>query len=403
MSTYSLTEPSITHIAPNSSGHLLDKARALRQFIEAEADAAEKNGALPLSIVDAMRDTGLFWILCPRELGGAGESVRTYMSVVEEVSCADGSAGWTLQANSTGTIMAALYCSDENVAHMFGGSRMPIMALSIAPTGRAVEQDGAFKGGGRFGFGTGVAHADWVGGAMVLYDGDKPRLHANGKPVVIEALVPRSEVELRGNWNVTGMQGTGSFDFEISERIWPAAWTFNHFVDAPIRGGTVARMGNYALACAGHVGVVLGIAKRALEELARIALTRRRLGSNETIAAGAVFRSEFMQQEALLRAARALVFEVFADAEKTAEAGKQLSPLELARIRQAVTWTHKVAREVAQYSFSAAGSSSIRKPSAIDRCVRDVMVAGQHILVEPMTLVEAAPIVIDDWAASRAG
>ena len=402
MSTHSLSESSISRTGLKSAASLLDRAKALREFIEAESEAAEKDGALPLPIVEAMREAGLFWILCPRELGGAGESVLTYISVLEEVSCADGSTGWTMQANTTATTTAALYCTDDDVARMFGGPRMPVMALSFAPTGRAVEQDGAFKGGGRYGFGSGITHADWVSGAMVLFDGDKPRLRANGKPAILEAFVPRSEVKLLGNWNVTGMQATGSFDFEISERTFPANWTFDHFVDAPVRGGAIARMGNYAVACAGHAAVALGIARRALEELARISTSRRRLGSSETIALGAVFRSEFAQHEALYRAARALVFKVFADAEKAGESGRQLTALELAQIRQAVTWTHKVARDVAQYSFGAAGSSPIRKPSPLDRCVRDIMVACQHILVEPMTLVDAAPTIIESWATSRA-
>ena len=38
--------------------------------------------------------------------------------------------------------------------------------------------------------------------------------------------------------------------------------------------------------------------------------------------------------------------------------------------------------------------ASIRNPSVLGRCLRDITVGARHLLVEPMTLVDAAPTIL---------
>ena len=377
---------------------LLARARALRGLIESEAGNAEHNGTVSLNVIEAMREAGFFWTLCPRELGGAEESILTHISVLEEIARSDGSTGWTLMANATATTVAATQCSDEHVARMFGGSRLPVMALAYAPTGRVSIDNGNFKGGGRWGFGSGIAHADWVSGGLMVQEGGSPKMMPNGMPQVVGAFVPRSQVRLHGNWDVTGLQGTGSYDFELPEQNIDKGWTFNQYFTESYRGGAIAALGTYAYAPAGHVAVVLGLARRSLQEIARIAISRKRLGSSEMIAANSVFRLEFMRHEALFQAARAMVFQAYGAAEATAKSGKPVSALEHARLRQASTWGHQAAKEVVLFAFGAGASASLRNPSVLGRCLRDMTVAAQHIIVDQQTLVDAAPEVIASWA-----
>lgn len=385
-----------------TSSELLDRARALRGLIEAEAENAERNGTVSLQVVEAMREAGLFWTLCPRALGGSEESILAHIRVLEEISSADGSTGWTLMANATATTVAATHCTDEHVARMFGGHRLPVMALAFAPSGRVTVAEGGYKGGGRFGFGSGIAHADWVSGGLIVMDGGAPRKTADGMPEVIGAFVPKSQIRLHGNWNVTGLQGTGSYDFEIPDQSLPAEWTFNQYFTEPRRGGAISAIGTKCYAAAGHVAVVLGMARRSLQEIARITSQRKRLGSTETIAMSPVFRMEFMKYEALFQAARALVLDAYGSAEATAKTGKPVPTVELSRLRQAVTWGHQAAKEVVLFSFGAGASSSLRNPSVLGRCLRDITVAAQHIIVDPQSMVEAAPDVIARWADTGA-
>ena len=62
----------------------LHRARALRGLIEKEADNTESSGTVTAEVIQALRDAELFWVLCPKELGGAGESVLAYFDTIEE-------------------------------------------------------------------------------------------------------------------------------------------------------------------------------------------------------------------------------------------------------------------------------------------------------------------------------
>jgi alkylation response protein AidB-like acyl-CoA dehydrogenase len=390
-------------IAPSSSERrdareFVTRARGLRELIEREADNGEKSGTMPPSVVEALRQAELFWVLCPREVGGAAESVLTYMAMLEEVSSFDASTGWTLMANSTATLVAATLCTDEHLARMFGGPTRPVMALTFAPSGRCTPTESGFKGTGRYGFGSGINHADWVSGGMIVHENGKPKMLPNGMPQVVGAFLPKGQIRLLGNWDVVGLQGTGSYDFEIPEQVIPADHTYDQYFTSPRRGGAVAALGVPTTAAAGHVSVVLGMARRALHEIARIASQRKRLGSSEMIASNALFRSEFMKHAALYDAARALVFDRYGVAEAAARAGQPVTKLMQSRMRQAVTWGHIAARDVVQFCYGAGASGSLRNPSVLGRLLRDVSVAAQHIIVDPMSMVEHAPEVIAFWA-----
>src|ERR1700674_272557 len=74
---------------------------AIAALVETEAATTETGGTLSPHVVEAMRESELFWMLVPAELGGGAQSLTSAIEVIEEISCADGSSGWTLMANCT--------------------------------------------------------------------------------------------------------------------------------------------------------------------------------------------------------------------------------------------------------------------------------------------------------------
>ena len=67
---------------------------SLTQMIREECEIVDRTRAIPASVVDALRDAGVFHLLVPRTVGGAEIEPLTFLRVVEQVSYADGSAGW---------------------------------------------------------------------------------------------------------------------------------------------------------------------------------------------------------------------------------------------------------------------------------------------------------------------
>jgi alkylation response protein AidB-like acyl-CoA dehydrogenase len=376
------------------------RARDLRGLIESEAAKPENASTMSPVVVEALRQRGLFWLLVPKLLGGHDVATVTFIEMVEELAGSDAATAWSLMANSVATMVAATYSSDAHVERMFGGGRLPIMSSTYAPTGKATFADGHYRCAGTHNWGTGIGHADWVSGANVVMENGAPVMQADGKPKIVGAFLRKDQVRLAGNWDVVGLQATGSFDYQVPEQDVPADWTFNQYWTEPQRPSRSANLGTLVVVCGGHTAVMLGIARRSLHEAALMGSRKKRLYSTDCIANTPVFQNDFLRHEALFQAARALTLDVFAEADRLADAGQPLSDLQIQRIRQTTTWTHQVCKEVVNYAFGSV-SSALRNPSVLGKCLSDVAVAAHHIIAGPMSLIEAAPAIIASWAENR--
>jgi alkylation response protein AidB-like acyl-CoA dehydrogenase len=364
-------------------------------LIESEAAKAENAETLSPAVVEAMRDNKFFWMLVPKKFGGSESQITTVIEVIEQIASFHGSAGWTLMANSAATMAAGTYGSDALAKEMFGGERMAVMALTFAPTGKGELEGDHYKASGSWGFGTGIAHADWVAGALMMQKDGKPIIQADGKPEIRSVFLPKDRIKVCGNWDVTGLMATGSYDWELPEQDIPAEWSFSPW-HAPKRETLVGKLGAVPAVLAGHAAVVLGMARGALRESARLATTRKRIGSADMISDGAIYRSEFMKNEALFQAARGLLLKVYGEAQDTVESGT-LSSQQVDRIRQVVIWVHVVCKEIVTFAYGSV-SGAIREPSILGRSLNDVSVAAHHIQADPNHLVELASSVLEEWA-----
>ena len=377
-----VTDTDIDHLA---------RAKAVARVVEKEADAIERDATITRTVYEALAEADLFWLLVPKDLGGLGLGIVEAFEVLEEISRADGSTGWALMANSLSTAVAVGFMNAEGVSDIFGGPDRGITAGMIMPTGKGVRVDGGYRVTGRYQFASGSAHASWIGAGFVICDenGD-PVVDADGGPECRISFLPRDQVEFLGNWNVMGMVGTGSYDYRVDDQFVPDKYTMETFSTTPVRQEPVYQLGLLGIGVGGHAPVALGLAKRALEEIVGIVMTKVRPGYPTVVGDSDLFRWEFVKFEALYRAARSYMFEVYGDAEATAAAGGEITDEQRARMRQVATWAQEVATEVVGFAHRWAGSGTVRNPSALGRCTRDAAVATQHMLVDRMTLVEAS-------------
>jgi hypothetical protein len=81
-------------------GHLIEvveHARALNELIRRDAPQSERLGRLTDKVAAALLDANLFSTLLPQAAGGFGAGRAEFFETVEEISRADGSAGWRLR------------------------------------------------------------------------------------------------------------------------------------------------------------------------------------------------------------------------------------------------------------------------------------------------------------------
>ncbi|HVW44326.1 MAG TPA: acyl-CoA dehydrogenase family protein [Amycolatopsis sp.] len=374
-----------------------DRAKALAPLVEAQADEIERRGSITEEVHDAFARQGLYWLLVPEELGGGGQGIVSYMETVAELSRADGSSGWVVMACSGSSGAAAGFLPPAGARKLYGGRDKAITASQLAPIGKGTPVNGGFRVSGHYQFGSGSTFATWMGAGFAILDDGKPRMRADGQIDQRIGFFPRESVELLGNWDATGLVGTGSFDYAVAELAVDDDLTFERLSLDPVRPEPVFALGLAGIGIAGHASVALGLTERALQEVATITDGKKRNGYSVPVGEYPIFMQQFAIQEANFQAARRYVLGAFGEAEETAAAGRTISEEQRARLRQAATWAHYVGAGVVDFCRLWGGTQAFRNPSALGRVVRDMGVATQHVLVDPKTLADAAPPILRHW------
>ncbi|MDI5929579.1 acyl-CoA dehydrogenase family protein [Rhizobium leguminosarum] len=377
--------------------NMLDRARAIAPLVRAEADESERIGTMTEKVVAAMREQDLFWMLVPRELGGQQTPMTECIEAWEEISAADASAGWSLMANGAVTGTASAFLSDEAVAHMFKGPELPIMAGMLGPGGTAVETPEGLRGSGKYRFGSGALHATWLGAGMFVTDDKILRKLPDGSPQVRVCFLPRDKATFEGNWDVLGLRGTGSVDYSLTDVVVPDGYHNERTIGRGLRSWRLHDIGIAGMSCAGHASVALGLMKRALEEITRVAFAKKRPAYQTVLGEQPVFRHDFAHHEAAYHAARAYTLTLYAETQAFLESGGELTLSQRKRLQQNVIYVHKVAADVVRFCYTMGGSEALRVPSDLGRCMRDLCGATQHIFVDTIALQDIGVPILDDW------
>ena len=214
-----------------------------------------------------------------------------------------------------------------------------------------------------------------------------------GMPPLLVAVIPREEIVFTDGWYVQGLKGTGSYDYNVTDRFVPAYRTFELFCRTPLRGGSPAfRMGLMPITAAGHASWALGVAKSMLDDVTELALTKVRMGEEASIAHKASFQRNHSHHRAMWKAARLLVVATFTDAEQWVKNGQDLTPDLRAEMRVAATYATEASREIVQWAHLAAGTTAIREGSRLERAFRDMYTGTQHVFIGEKTYTDAAQI-----------
>lgn len=378
-------------VAATAQPSWLERTRALGPMIDAAAAADEDATELSPEVVAAIDAAGLFGIMAPAELGGGEAHPDDVIDAISELSYWDGSAGWYSHAVMTGGAVAGAFLGPRAIESIFHGNWFQRAAGQGAPTGKAERVEGGYRVSGRFAFGSGTPHACWIVGGYLLHEHGKPVLGEGGHPSMLIGLVPRESVRFHGNWNVLGLRGTGSYDFEVTEQVLPADFFFDSAAPVQQRGGPLYRMGFMAIPCLSHASFALGAARRMLDEWQAYATTKPR-GSG--MAAGLdTFRHDFAAATADFRAADAYVRRTFSELYDAAVANRVTAELRLEG-QLATSHAFTAAKRIAQTAFAACTTRAVRNGNAIQRCFRDIHTGSAHVLNSDQALIDAGGVLV---------
>jgi alkylation response protein AidB-like acyl-CoA dehydrogenase len=363
-------------------GEVLGAVADLVPEFRTRAGEAERLRTMPADLVERAKTAGLFRLNLPRSLGGYELAPAVTAEIFEQISRADGSAGWTMVIGNSTAFFAWL---DPAVAKDMIRDDPGFVSTSMwASLGRAAErQPGAFTVSGRWPFNSGCPHASWLQVGVFVTENGAPGVRADGIPDWRFAFVPAGSAVIEDTWYALGLCGTGSHHLSLSGVRVPPEHLAAPFFEPARHDGPLWRIPLVTLGTMFLAAVPLGVARRALDEFAAIAMGKVRGPAAQSIAHDADAQSQLASAEGMLASARSFLFEVIADVWDTACGGDPPSLEQRGRVLLAGNQAARAATEAADRVLRLAGAEAVFAGHPLQRCFRDIHTAGQHILFSP--------------------
>nr|WP_319434024.1 acyl-CoA dehydrogenase family protein [Mycobacterium sp. RTGN5] len=384
-----------------SGDQLVGLARGMRELVAAQAGESERLRTIAPAVVEEMWASGLMQSFNPVAAGGVEPSFTEMIETWIEMAWQDGSFGWIGIANLPSSFAAAAYLPDEGFAEVFTANDNRVtLGGQFFPNGQGAAVDGGYRVTGSWSFGSGTGHSEYVCAGFFPMDDGEMRWAAEGMPEMLVAVIPRAYVDFKDGWHVQGLKGTGSYDYGVDDVFVPASRTFPLFSRVPYRGSSPAtRMGLMPVTAAGHASWALGIAKSMLDDVEELAATKFRMSDMASLASRPTFQKDLAHHVAAWRAARLLVLDAFGTAEAAVAGGDDLTPALRADMRVAAVYATDVSRQAAEWAHLAAGTTSIREGSRLERGFRDIYTGTQHAFISEKVAMDVAQIwlgIIED-------
>lgn len=334
--------------------------------------------------VARLKQIGMYRSSTPRRFGGEPLPPAEFLERVERISVVDGSTGWVASFGSALVYLAALPL--ETQADLYADGPDVCFAGGLFPVQRAEPTDAGFLINGRWKFASGCMGADLLG---VGIPGDDSTA---GKPRT--ALLRPEQVEIVREWDVVGMQGTGSFDLVVDHVEVPREWTFirggDSTVDEPLYRYPVLAYAAQVLAVVGA-----GVGRAALDFAAEVGSDRTGITGAPKLADRAYYRTGLAEAEAALRSSRAYFYEAANEAWQAVLAGDPVTTAQNAHLRLSAAHLAKTAAETVNRVIHLSGTSAISNDHPLQWLLGDALVPQQHAFLSPAMYDSAGAALLD--------
>ena len=384
----------------------LERARALRPVIEAGALDAETRRQVDADVIAEVNAAGLLALNIPSAYGGEQVPAPESLSVLEELAYADSAVGWCAMIYSTTAVLGSFLPAPwgevvyRPLTQADGSRCSPLSAGAAAPSGRGRLVDGGIEVSGRWAWGSGTQHCDWICGGTLVEDNGELLRFDNGEPMVHVMFFTRDQVQLQDNWNPSGLRGTGSVDFVVEAQVVPTGrWTVlgqsRRQVDAPLY--RYPFFGYFAAAVA---TVPLGIARRAVDDFEQLSRTKKLLPSATPMADWSIVQLEFAEAEAQTLAAQQLLFGTAARVWDKVAQGQKADLQDRRQLRLAAAAATRLSAQAVDRLYHAAGGTALQGDCSLQKHFRDIHAATQHRMVGTEVLRMAGAARISDQPVS---
>jgi 3-hydroxy-9,10-secoandrosta-1,3,5(10)-triene-9,17-dione monooxygenase len=375
-----------------SPADMIARASAMIPVLRSRQAETEKAGRLLEITNQEFLAAGFYRVVQPRRFGGYEFGLTTYARMIMEIARGCPSSAWVLALVSGHPVMLADFDvrAQEEVYGADGDYRCPSVGSPVP-----VKSEGAgYRVSGSWDYASGcdVSTHVMVGGLVP---------DAAGGMAAKLMLIDRADYKIVDNWNMIGMQGTGSRRVVVEDVYIPAyrtapmtMWQARSGIAVHPNPMYSGRKGSYFLIELGSV--IVGTVKGALDLYEEICRTKAmRFPPRIPLFESHEFQQYFGDAQGKIDAAEALLIKVI---EQYVEAcvkdpytGGEFGEETDRRLFVAAQEACQLAWAALEIIFTTAGTSIGTKESALARIYRDAAVQKTHFVQQrSRTAVNAA-------------
>ncbi|WP_374442352.1 p-hydroxyphenylacetate 3-hydroxylase oxygenase component [Pseudomonas panipatensis] len=361
---------------PNS---LLEDLQAVLPAIAANAARAEQERMVPAENIALLKGIGLHRAFQPKVYGGLEISLPEFADCVVALAGACAGTAWAFSLLCTHSHQMALF-SKRLQDEVWGENPDATASSSIAPFGKVREAEGGVLFSGEMGWSSGCDHAEW---AIV---GFRRQAQDAGDPVYSFGIVPRADYQIRDDWFVAGMRGSGTKTLILKDVFLP-----NHRIEAAkdMMEGRSAGFGLYPDSqifyspyrpyfASGFSAISLGIAERMLAVFAEKTRNRVRAYTGASVGTATPALMRLAESTHQVAAARAFLEKTWEEHAEHGRAHRYPDRQTLAFWRTNQGYAVKMCIEAVDRLFAAAGGTAWFESNELQRLFRDSHMTGAH-------------------------
>jgi indole-3-acetate monooxygenase len=378
-----------------AADRILSELDGLAPIIAARAAEAEEARRIPADIIQMLKSVGLFRMTAPQIHGGLEFDFPIVARILQRLFKIDGSTGWVVTiTNATALLLPLLPRETYEETYRNGPDRL--CAGGGQPTGTAVAEAGGLRVNGRWPFASGCEDADWIAGICVLTQDGKPAPGpAEGVPAVRVVCLPARYWQIEDTWYAPGLRATGSHHIVLKDVFVPSENIFDMASARPCLPGPLYSAPPMQIAALLHGPIALGMAEGAIDDLVAIAQSgRKQQHAAVSMRDSEIFHYELGRAQAEFRAAQVMCDAQIAGHWRHALAGTLSGDALHAEATQSMIWVTEGCLRVIQSCFALAGGAAVFNTSPLQRRLRDMQTAAQHLGVHARHYAQAGKLLL---------
>ncbi len=374
----------MTAAQKTTAERLYDAAHAMLPALRGRVQETAALGQLPEATVREMQDAGFFRIMQPARYGGLEQDPEVFFRVQMILAEACMSTAWVLGVVAIHNWQLGLF-DDRAQQDVWGEDDSTLISSSYMPVGKVEHVEGGYRLSGHWGFSSGSKHCKWA-----FLGGMVPPTVEGEAPDYRTFLVPLGDYEIIDNWNVSGLEGTGSHDIVVKDAFVPEHRTHRaiHGFECNSPGNAVNTHYTFRLpfgqifvraVSSSSIGALKGVVN------SYVAVNKDRVGLNDgnKIATDPDAQMALAEAVATVDECQTIMLRNFDEMVEAAQQGRELDIDTRIKMRYDAARVSSRCTEAINRMFIACGAQGIFRDHPLNRAWLDINAGRTHVANNP--------------------